>query len=237
LLNRVSSKPGCRPLPLSARQTIFNITGDLLADRGQFKKFFLDEGIFRLLAKLPINRRLLPQIVIPVHARSCPSWRKWFVCVRRVGDEALDGRPRRGKNRLGTAIEMRRTKLREIAAMGQRLFLVLAGAALLWLATTHARADVIDGDWCNADGKRMKIRGPEIVTPGGTQTRGNYTRHSFVYVVPAGEAGAGETVSIILLSEYLAHARQGPADAPIKVWNRCPPGVADARPSDGSERG
>ena len=119
--------------------------------------------------------------------------------------------------------------------MGERLFPVLAGAALLWLAATHARADAIDGDWCNADG--LKIRGPEIVTPGGTQTRGNYTRHSFVYVVPAGEAGAGETVSIILLSEYLAHARQGDADAPIKVWNRCPPGVADAGPSHGGKRG
>ena len=82
-----------------------------------------------------------------------------------------------------------------------------------------------------ADGKRMKISGPEIVTPGGKQTRGDYSRHSFVYVVPAGEAGAGETVSIILLSEYLAHARQGAADAPIQVWNRCPPGVANARPA------
>jgi hypothetical protein len=116
--------------------------------------------------------------------------------------------------------------------MGQPLFPVLAaGAALLCLTATYARADVIDGDWCNADGKRMKIRGPEILTPGGNQTRGNYTRHSFVYVVPAGEAGAGETVSIILLSEYLAHARQGAADAPIQVWNRCPPGVAHARPA------
>ena len=74
----------------------------------------------------------------------------------------------------------------------------------------------------------MKIRGPEITTPGGTLTRGDYTRHSFVYVIPAGEAGAGETISIILLSEYLAHARQGGPDAPIVVWNRCPPGVARA---------
>jgi len=49
-------------------------------------------------------------------------------------------------------------------------------------------------------------------------------------VVPADETGAGETVSIILLSESLAHARQGAADAPVQVWNRCPPGVADARP-------
>jgi hypothetical protein len=125
----------------------------------------------------------------------------------------------------------------EIAAMGRRLSPPLTAAvALLCLAATHARADVIDGDWCNADGKRMKIRGPEIVTPGGQQTRGDYTRHSFVYVVPAGEAGAGETVSIILLSEYLAHARQGAADAPIQVWNRCPPGVANARSVHGGER-
>jgi hypothetical protein len=77
----------------------------------------------------------------------------------------------------------------------------------------------------------MKIRGPEIVTPGGNQTRGDYTRHSFSYVVPAGEAGVGENVSIILLSEYLAHARQGSETAPVQVWNRCPPGVVEVRPA------
>jgi hypothetical protein len=76
----------------------------------------------------------------------------------------------------------------------------------------------------------MKIRGPEIVTPGGKQTRGDYTRHSFSYVIPAGEEGAGESVSITLLSEYLAHARQGSDTAPVQVWNRCPPGVAETRP-------
>ena len=84
------------------------------------------------------------------------------------------------------------------------------------LTSVHiSLADVIDGDWCRADGKRMKIHGPEIVTPGGNQTRGDYTRHSFSYVIPAGEAGAGENVSIILLSEYLAHARQGSDTAPV----------------------
>jgi hypothetical protein len=56
----------------------------------------------------------------------------------------------------------------------------------------------------------MKIRGPEVVTPGGNQTRGDCTRHSFSYVVPAGEAGAGENISIILLSEYLTHERNAP---------------------------
>jgi hypothetical protein len=111
------------------------------------------------------------------------------------------------------------------------LLTVSASFAIL-LAFMHASwADAIDGDWCRADGKRMKIRGPEIVTPGGNQTRGDYSRHSFSYVVPAGEAGAGENVSIILLSEYLAHARQGSDTAPIEVWNRCPPGVAGLVPS------
>ena len=54
-----------------------------------------------------------------------------------------------------------------------------------------AFADAIDGDWCRTDGKRMTIRGPAIVTPGGQQTNGHYTRHSFSYVIPAGEAGRG----------------------------------------------
>lgn len=96
-----------------------------------------------------------------------------------------------------------------------------AGAALLCLSALPASADAIDGDWCRADGRQMSIRGPEIVTAGGRQTRGNYTRHSFSYVIPPDEEGAGETVSIILLNEFLAHARQGGADAPVQEWKRC----------------
>jgi hypothetical protein len=118
--------------------------------------------------------------------------------------------------------------------MRYRFLAVLTASATFAMLLTSVHislADAIDGDWCKADGKRMKIRGPEIVTPGGNQTRGDYTRHSFSYVVPAGEAGAGENVSIILLSEYLAHMRQGSDTAPVQVWNRCPPGVAETRPA------
>src|SRR5258708_9177793 len=118
--------------------------------------------------------------------------------------------------------------------MRHRFLAALTASAsfAMLLASVHiSLADVIDGDWCRADGKRMKIRGPEIVTPGGNQTRGDYTRHSFSYVVPAGEAGAGENVSIILLSEYLAHAPPGSDTAPVHGWNRCPPGVAESRPA------
>jgi hypothetical protein len=45
-------------------------------------------------------------------------------------------------------------------------------------------------------------------------------------VVPAGEPGAGDKVAIVLLSEYLAHARQGGDTAPVQEWKRCQPGVS-----------
>lgn len=102
----------------------------------------------------------------------------------------------------------------------------LVAAFLLLSFGGSAFADRIDGDWCRVDGKRMSIHGPDIVTPGGKQIQGDYDRHFFSYVVPSGEAGAGETVAITLLSEYLAHARQGGANAPVQVWNRCQPGVS-----------
>ena len=101
----------------------------------------------------------------------------------------------------------------------------IIAAAFLALASP-ALADAIDGDWCNATGKRMSIRGPDILTPGGTKMKGDYTRHFFAYVIPPGEAGAGKKVAITLLSEYLAHAREGGADAPIVEWRRCQPGIS-----------
>ena len=110
--------------------------------------------------------------------------------------------------------------------MRQAMYGLAGAACAALLGFIHpALADAIDGDWCRADGKRMTIRGPAIVTPGGQQINGDYTRHFFSYVIPAGEAGAGATVSIQLLSEYLAHARQG-VDAPVQEWRRCQPGVS-----------
>ena len=107
----------------------------------------------------------------------------------------------------------------------KRLTVIMApifAAAVLIGSTSAGLADAIDGDWCNADGKRMSIRGPEIVTPGGKATHGDYTRHSFAYIVPAGEAGAGDAVQIILRGEYLAQARTGTGDTPWQEWRRCP---------------
>jgi hypothetical protein len=84
-----------------------------------------------------------------------------------------------------------------------------------------AHADAIDGEWCSVDGQHMSIAGPDITTPGGKQMKGNYSRHAFDYVVPDGEAGAGQTVNIYLRSEYLAVSRQGASNAPLREWRRC----------------
>src|SRR5260370_34769882 len=73
--------------------------------------------------------------------------------------------------------------------------------------------------------------GSRRLTRGGTSAARPSSRHSFSSVIPAGEAGAGENVSIILLSEDLAPARQGSGTAPVQGWNRCPPGVAESRPA------
>jgi hypothetical protein len=106
-------------------------------------------------------------------------------------------------------------------AMMKSVCRAAAVTALLLGSTGFAHADAIDGHWCSTDGKRMSIAGPQIVTPGGTAIRGDYSRHFFSYVIPAGEPGTGNTVSITLLGEYLAHSREGASDAPVKEWRRC----------------
>jgi hypothetical protein len=109
--------------------------------------------------------------------------------------------------------------------MSHRIVLATAACVALLVQAAPATADAIDGDWCRADGKRMSIRGPAIVTPGGKEIQGDYTRHFFSYVIPPGEAGAGNKVSITLLGEYLAHAREGEGAA-VQEWRRCQPGVS-----------
>lgn len=88
-----------------------------------------------------------------------------------------------------------------------------------------ARADVIDGAWCREPSGRLTIDGPAIVTPAGTATSGQYSRHYFSYVVPDGEAGAGTTVEMRLLNEQTMQRRAGP-DAAVETWHRCTPAVS-----------
>src|SRR5437879_1391385 len=94
------------------------------------------------------------------------------------------------------------------------------------LASGAARADAIDGNWCRPPAKQFSIRGPAIVTPGGTAMQGDYDRHGFRYVVPPNEPSAGDTVVMQLMNETTVHLRRGAdaagaAKAPHEVWNRC----------------
>jgi len=102
---------------------------------------------------------------------------------------------------------------------------LLIAAAMLLLTAAVARADAIDGDWCRPGGKHMTIRGPDIVTPAGTRTRGDYDRHAFTYEVPANDPGAGTTINMILVDDdtlYLrAGAKPGFGKGEADVWHRC----------------
>lgn len=96
-----------------------------------------------------------------------------------------------------------------------------AGVALLgvaFLAAGKARADVIDGNWCAKDGRTMSIDGPQIVTPAGTATTGEWHRHSFAYAVPTGEAGAGSRIDMLLLNEDTVRLTKGGTP---EIWHRC----------------
>jgi hypothetical protein len=66
---------------------------------------------------------------------------------------------------------------------------------------------------------------------------GNYTRHSFLYVVPPAEPGAGQTVAMILVNEQTVNLRQAAsaadaAQAPVQVWHRCAPTISSIGPRD-----
>jgi hypothetical protein len=99
----------------------------------------------------------------------------------------------------------------------RRLLLAL-GLGLAALVAAQARADAIDGNWCAPDGRTLTIKGPHLITPGGAAILGDYDRHGFAYVVPAGEPGAGGRVVMVLLDEDTVRMVQGLEPA---IWHRC----------------
>lgn len=103
-----------------------------------------------------------------------------------------------------------------------RVALAFAAVGLFLLLSSQAHADRIDGAWC-LKLERMVIEGPHIQTPGGQRITGDYSRHAFRYTVPAGEAGAGSEVNMVLHSEEeVAVSRGGAAE----LWHRCGPSVS-----------
>ncbi len=97
----------------------------------------------------------------------------------------------------------------------------LGGLLGVVLTTGPLRADAIDGSWCFGT-RYLEIQGPSITTPAGSKLVGDYSRHSFRYVVPAPEADAGSEVSMQLFSEELMQlTRKGAAEP--EAWRRCKP--------------
>lgn len=96
-------------------------------------------------------------------------------------------------------------------------FTLLAPAERAW-------ADAIDGNWCFADGRRLSIQGSDLVTPGGKHMTGDYDRHAFAYVVPAGEKSAGSKVFMVLIDDDTMQLVVGAAPSASgqgETWRRC----------------
>ncbi len=98
------------------------------------------------------------------------------------------------------------------------LFAIVLAAALL--PATPALADRIDGNWCYKT-RALSIDGPNIVTPGGRKMTGDYDRHGFRYIVPAGESDAGAAVEMIQYDDNTIQVATGGATPRTEIWNRC----------------
>jgi hypothetical protein len=106
------------------------------------------------------------------------------------------------------------------------IFTVCAVSGLLTI--TPASADSIGGNWCFTAGRHFSIDSPDIVTPAGTPTVGDYARHSFLYTVPENETGAGALVAMRLLDENTIQLATGSdagetSKSPTQIWQRCFP--------------
>lgn len=102
----------------------------------------------------------------------------------------------------------------------------LAAAMLCLCATSGARADAIDDNWCSKDGRTMIIRGDRITLPGGSEIKGSYSRHSYAYQVPENHDRAGSVVTMVLVDENTIHLTPGgsssvPLKSAVETWKRC----------------
>ena len=91
------------------------------------------------------------------------------------------------------------------------------------LFPTAALADKIDGMWCNEAGGRVDIDGPKISLSGKAAFDGQYSRHEFLYTVPAGEDHAGDQIDMRLRSEENMTSftvKDGKGVDPVD-WKRC----------------
>jgi hypothetical protein len=100
---------------------------------------------------------------------------------------------------------------------------LLSALAFVFLASGQARADAIDGDWCNQDGSNIFIEGSSIRLSDGTVVTGNNTRHAFSYVAPPGDFEAGKEIYFKQRSEEEMRRVRDPQAMPehADIWQRC----------------
>ncbi len=103
----------------------------------------------------------------------------------------------------------------------QRPALIFAGSiSALLILSNPSLADQIDGDWCFPDdGRNLHIQGDDIVTPQGTSTKGDYTRHAFRYIVPDNDPGAGDEINMRQLNDQTMVLLR--PDGTEETWKRC----------------
>lgn len=95
--------------------------------------------------------------------------------------------------------------------------------SLLLVSSLPALADRLDGGWCGGGGKQIRINGPEITLPSGKVMQGDYRRHTFDYISPAGESDAGTKVRIQQLNDeqMQLYRSNGGTTAEPELWQRC----------------
>lgn len=96
----------------------------------------------------------------------------------------------------------------------------------LMMPVTPALADRIDGDWCSADGRHLRIDGPRIMIPSGAEIAGRYDRHHFSYEGPEADPEAGQLIEMRQLSDQEMRLKRIPRGEiesiePAEIWRRC----------------
>ncbi len=101
--------------------------------------------------------------------------------------------------------------------------LALSTAGIIIAGMNIAFADQIDGDWCSADGQHLHIAGPNIKLPSGARITGDYNRHGFHYVGPAGDPEEGQDIRMSQQNDDLMYLqrRSNGTDGPPESWRRC----------------
>ncbi|MEH6752882.1 MAG: hypothetical protein V7788_01790 [Alphaproteobacteria bacterium] len=110
----------------------------------------------------------------------------------------------------------------------QNLMRAVAIIVMLVSFSTTAQADAIDGNWCHSEFGNFEIRGSNILTPGGLQMTGEYSRHTFRYIAPPGERAATKAINMAIVDDETLHLIVEEPDSSVEVWRRCHVNVSSA---------